>query len=56
MVGLKSPVADATQPEAARAAMLASLASVDLVTVFAEDTPDALIAALRPDLTVAAGR
>ena len=39
----------ATQPEAARAAMLASLASVDLVTVFAEDTPEALIAALRPD-------
>ncbi len=56
VVGLKSPVANATQPEAARAAMLASLASVDLVTVFAEDKPDALIAALRPDLTVAAGR
>ena len=56
VVGLKSPAANATQPEAARAAMLASLASVDLVTVFAEDKPDALIAALRPDLTVAAGR
>jgi D-beta-D-heptose 7-phosphate kinase/D-beta-D-heptose 1-phosphate adenosyltransferase len=55
VIGLKSPVADATQPEAARAAMLASLASVDLVTVFGEDTPDALIAALRPDLTVTAG-
>src|SRR5271166_1681524 len=55
VVGLRSPVADPTQPEAARAAMLASLASVDLVTVFAEDTPDVLIAALRPDLTVAAG-
>jgi D-beta-D-heptose 7-phosphate kinase / D-beta-D-heptose 1-phosphate adenosyltransferase len=40
------------QPEAARAAMLASLASVDLVTVFGEDTPDALIAALHPDLLV----
>jgi D-beta-D-heptose 7-phosphate kinase/D-beta-D-heptose 1-phosphate adenosyltransferase len=40
------------QPEAARAAMLASLASVDLVTVFEEDTPEALIAALRPDLIV----
>ena len=38
--------------EAARAAMLASLASVDLVTVFAEDTPAALIAALRPDMVV----
>ncbi len=55
VIGLKSPVADATQPEAARAAMLASLASVDLVTVFGEETPDALIAALRPDLTVTAG-
>ena len=55
VIGLKSPVADATQPEAARAAMLASLASVDLVTVFAEDTPDALIAALHPDMTVAGG-
>ncbi len=40
------------QPEAARAAVLASLASVDLVTVFAEDTPEALIAALHPDLLV----
>ena len=40
------------QPEAARAAMLASLASVDLVCVFDEDTPDALITALRPDLLV----
>jgi len=34
--------------------MLASLTCVDLVTVFAEDTPDALIAALRPD-TVSKG-
>jgi D-beta-D-heptose 7-phosphate kinase/D-beta-D-heptose 1-phosphate adenosyltransferase len=40
------------QPEAARAAMLASLGSVDLVTVFDEDTPEALIAALHPDLIV----
>jgi D-beta-D-heptose 7-phosphate kinase / D-beta-D-heptose 1-phosphate adenosyltransferase len=55
VVGLKSPLADATQPEAARAAMLASLASVDLVTVFAEDTPDTLIAALHPDMTVRRG-
>jgi D-beta-D-heptose 7-phosphate kinase/D-beta-D-heptose 1-phosphate adenosyltransferase len=52
VVGLKSPTARATQPEAARSAMLASLASVDLVTVFAEQTPDALIAALRPDLVL----
>jgi D-beta-D-heptose 7-phosphate kinase/D-beta-D-heptose 1-phosphate adenosyltransferase len=40
------------QDEAARAAVLASLADVDLVTVFAEDTPQALIAALRPDVLV----
>jgi D-beta-D-heptose 7-phosphate kinase / D-beta-D-heptose 1-phosphate adenosyltransferase len=40
------------QPEAARAAVLASLASVDLVTVFDEDTPEALIGALQPDLLV----
>ncbi len=40
------------QPEAARTAVLASLASVDLVTVFEEDTPQALIAALHPDLIV----
>jgi D-beta-D-heptose 7-phosphate kinase/D-beta-D-heptose 1-phosphate adenosyltransferase len=40
------------QPEAARTAVLASLASVDLVTVFEEDTPEALIAALHPDLLV----
>jgi D-beta-D-heptose 7-phosphate kinase / D-beta-D-heptose 1-phosphate adenosyltransferase len=38
------------QPEAARAAVLASLASVDLVCVFEEDTPEKLIQALRPDL------
>jgi bifunctional ADP-heptose synthase (sugar kinase/adenylyltransferase) len=35
--------------------MLASLASIDLVTVFAEDTPDALIAALRPDMVTDGG-
>jgi D-beta-D-heptose 7-phosphate kinase/D-beta-D-heptose 1-phosphate adenosyltransferase len=40
------------QPEAARAAVLASLASVDLVTVFDEDTPEALIDAVHPDLLV----
>jgi D-beta-D-heptose 7-phosphate kinase/D-beta-D-heptose 1-phosphate adenosyltransferase len=40
------------QPEAARAAMLASLASVDLVTVFEDDTPEALIGALHPDILV----
>jgi D-beta-D-heptose 7-phosphate kinase/D-beta-D-heptose 1-phosphate adenosyltransferase len=40
------------QPEAVRAAMLAGLPSVDAVTVFDEDTPQALIAALRPDVLV----
>ncbi len=40
------------QGEAARAAVLAGLGDVDLVTVFGEDTPEALIAALRPDVLV----
>ena len=40
------------QPEAARAAVLASLGCVDLVCVFEEDTPEALIEALRPDALV----
>jgi D-beta-D-heptose 7-phosphate kinase/D-beta-D-heptose 1-phosphate adenosyltransferase len=40
------------QPEAARAAVLASLAAVDLVVVFGEDTPAELIAAIRPDILV----
>jgi D-beta-D-heptose 7-phosphate kinase/D-beta-D-heptose 1-phosphate adenosyltransferase len=40
------------QDEIARALVLASLAMVDLVVIFAEDTPDALIRELRPDLLV----
>ncbi len=36
----------------ARAAVLASLAAVDLVVVFGEDTPADLIAAIRPDVLV----
>jgi D-beta-D-heptose 7-phosphate kinase/D-beta-D-heptose 1-phosphate adenosyltransferase len=40
------------QNEDARAAVLASLASVDLVVLFAEDTPEALITAIRPDVLV----
>ena len=40
------------QSETARATVLASLASVDLVVVFGEDTPLALIEALRPDALV----
>jgi D-beta-D-heptose 7-phosphate kinase / D-beta-D-heptose 1-phosphate adenosyltransferase len=38
------------QNEAARAAVLASLASVDLVILFAEETPIRLIEAIRPDM------
>jgi len=40
------------QTEAARAAVLASLASVDAVVIFADDTPMALLEALRPDVLV----
>jgi D-beta-D-heptose 7-phosphate kinase/D-beta-D-heptose 1-phosphate adenosyltransferase len=40
------------QSEAARAAVLASLASVDLVIIFSEQTPLNLIKELRPDVLV----
>ncbi len=40
------------QHETARATVLSSLASVDLVVLFAEDTPLALIEAIRPDILV----
>ncbi len=40
------------QSEAARALVLASLATVDMVVGFAEDTPLALIEALRPDVLI----
>ena len=40
------------QDETARAIVLASLAVVDLVVIFGEDTPEALIQSLRPDLLV----
>jgi D-beta-D-heptose 7-phosphate kinase / D-beta-D-heptose 1-phosphate adenosyltransferase len=40
------------QDEAARSVVLASLAVVDLVIPFPEDTPEALIRALRPDVLV----
>ena len=46
------PGGSMAQPEAARAAMLASLSSVDLVCLFDEDTPVPLFQALRPDLLV----
>lgn len=38
-----------------RAALLAALASTSAVTYFAEDTPEALIAILKPDLIVKGG-
>ncbi len=40
------------QPEAARAVVLASLQSVDLVVVFPEDTPIELIKAIKPELLI----
>ncbi len=40
------------QSEAARAVVLASLATVDLVVLFGEDTPLRLIESLRPDVLV----
>jgi D-beta-D-heptose 7-phosphate kinase/D-beta-D-heptose 1-phosphate adenosyltransferase len=40
------------QAETARGTVLASLAAVDLVVIFDEDTPLALIKALRPDILV----
>lgn len=40
------------QDERARAIVLASLAAVDLVVMFAEDTPENLIRQIRPDILV----
>jgi D-beta-D-heptose 7-phosphate kinase/D-beta-D-heptose 1-phosphate adenosyltransferase len=40
------------QSEAARATVLASLATVDMVVIFGEDTPLGLIESLRPDVLV----
>jgi D-beta-D-heptose 7-phosphate kinase/D-beta-D-heptose 1-phosphate adenosyltransferase len=40
------------QPETSRATVLASMKNVDLVVVFSEDTPLALIESLRPDVLV----
>jgi D-beta-D-heptose 7-phosphate kinase / D-beta-D-heptose 1-phosphate adenosyltransferase len=60
VVGLNSDASTArlkgpgrpVNPESARGAVLASVAAVDLVTVFEEDTPLSLIAALKPDVLV----
>lgn len=43
------------QPAAARASVLAALGQVDLVLVFAEDTPVPLLERLRPDVLVKGG-
>ena len=48
---LKGPTRP-VQSEAARATVMASLAPVDMVVLFAEDTPLELIAELRPDVLV----
>jgi D-beta-D-heptose 7-phosphate kinase/D-beta-D-heptose 1-phosphate adenosyltransferase len=48
---LKGP-ARPVQPEAARAAVLASLASVDLVCMFEDDTPLGVLKLIKPDLLV----
>jgi D-beta-D-heptose 7-phosphate kinase/D-beta-D-heptose 1-phosphate adenosyltransferase len=40
------------QDEMARAIVLASLAAVDLVVIFPEDTPENLIRQLRPDILI----
>ncbi|HEY2132318.1 MAG TPA: D-glycero-beta-D-manno-heptose-7-phosphate kinase [Acetobacteraceae bacterium] len=44
--GAERPV----QSETARATVMASMASADLVVLFEEDTPERLIAAIKPDL------
>ena len=48
---LKGPTRP-VQSEAARATVLASLASVDMVVIFSEDTPLKLIKTLRPEILV----
>ncbi len=42
-------------PEADRAEVLAALAAVDFISIFREETPYALIRALRPDVLVKGG-
>ena len=48
---LKGPTRP-VQQEAARAAVLASLASVDLVCMFEDDTPLHILSEIKPDLLV----
>lgn len=49
--GSKRPIV----PEGERAVILAALRAVDFVTIFAEDTPENLIEAVRPDVLVKGG-
>jgi D-beta-D-heptose 7-phosphate kinase/D-beta-D-heptose 1-phosphate adenosyltransferase len=42
-------------PQTDRARLLAGLGAVDYVTIFEEDTPEALIRAVRPDVLVKGG-
>ncbi|HEX7776860.1 MAG TPA: D-glycero-beta-D-manno-heptose-7-phosphate kinase [Parvibaculum sp.] len=51
---LKGP-ARPVQSDIARSTVLASLSNVDLVVVFEEDTPEALIEGLRPDVLIKGG-
>jgi D-beta-D-heptose 7-phosphate kinase / D-beta-D-heptose 1-phosphate adenosyltransferase len=51
---LKGPMRP-IQPREARSEILAGLASVDLVCVFDEDSPERLIRAVRPDVLIAGG-
>jgi D-beta-D-heptose 7-phosphate kinase/D-beta-D-heptose 1-phosphate adenosyltransferase len=52
--GLKGP-SRPIQNETARAMVLGAMSQVDLVTIFEEDTPLALIKAIRPDVLVKGG-
>lgn len=51
---IKGPLRPLT-PEAERAALLAALRCVDYVSVFAEPTAEAVVAALRPEIYVKGG-
>ena len=43
------------QSESARAQVLASLETIDLVVIFSEDTPIDMIGAIRPDVLIKGG-
>jgi len=52
--GLKGPTRP-IQPESARAMVLGAMTQVDLVVIFGDETPLALIKAIRPDVLVKGG-